>query len=354
MTSYSTLDEHYAAALGRFSPDRMALACDDTTMTFGELAAAVDRLASGLRAQGLHPGDVVGYALPNCPEAVAIILAISRLGCAAVPLFPMIPAPVRAGIFAALRCKVVISAGPATAALAGAAEAMHAPFRVVDLAALPSVAGDGGASPARSSMQPMLAAATSGTTGFPKSVWMTQGNVAAALTAGADMGRVGDWREQPEFCTVMAFPLSTSGILVTLGMLFAGARMVFSRDMSPVRYLQLAAQHQAAALSAPPSYFEALLGLPAQVSPPLPAVRAALTGMDFLAPSFLSRMLKRFPNLDRAVSGYGLVETSTVMMTWKAHRREELESSTHLFSFLPRCGQPARRPQRAGRERRPW
>lgn len=331
----TTLNQHYAAALERFAPERMALACDETTMTFRDLAASVDQLTAGLRAQDLKPGDVVGYSLPNCPEAVAIIIAISRLGCAAVPLFPMIPAPVRAGIFASFRCKVAISAGPMIAALSEAAAAMHAPYRVIDLATLPVASGDAGPSPALSSTQPLLAAATSGTTGMPKSVWMTQGNVGAALTAGADMGRVGDWREHPDFCTVMAFPLSTSGILVTLGMLFAGARMVFSRDMSPVRYVQLAAQHQAAALSAPPSYFETLLSLPPHLVPPLPAVRAVLTGMDFLAPALLTRLAKRFPNLDRAVSGYGLVETSTVLMTWKAHTRQELENPTHVFALCP-------------------
>jgi len=337
MTNQGTLDQLFADALDRFPPERMAFAAEEVPVTFGELATSVDRLAAGLRADGVNAGDIVGYSLPNCPEAISIIPAISRVGASAVPLFPMIPAQVRAGIFASLGCRLVLSTGPGTAALAEAGSQMHACFRVVDLTSL-SGAGDGGSPPAMGPDHRLLAAASSGTTGAPKSVWMSQTNVVASLTAAADMGRVGSWRDNSDFCTMAAFPLCTSGILVILGMLFNGTRLVFARDLSPVRYLQLAAHHRAEALSAPPAYFEAILALPSHLTPPLEGVSAVLTGMDFFAPSLLARLSRRFPCLDRAVSGYGLVETSTVFMNWKAHRRDELASPTHIFSLCPGSG----------------
>jgi acyl-CoA synthetase (AMP-forming)/AMP-acid ligase II len=335
MTRPASLNQHFESALLRFASDRVAFATDNIAVTYGELSASVDRLAAGLAAQGIGPRSVVGYSLPNCPEAISLFLALARLGASAVPLHPMIPDVIRAGMWSSLGCALVVMAGPSSAGLPQAAERMRAAFRVVDIGTLGSVAGDGGSASSSNSDQPLLAAASSGTTGAPKSVWMTQRNVAAALTAAADMARLGDWRDDPGFSSVATFPLSTSGVLVSLGLLFNGVRLIFPRDLSPVSCLEVAAHHQVEALSAPPSYFEALLGLPERHSRPLPSLRAVLTGMDSLAPSLLRRLSQRFPGLDRAASGYGLVETSTVFMTWKAHDREELGKPPNVFTLCP-------------------
>lgn len=331
----ATLEQHIAAAFARFDPQRPAIACDEVSLSFGELGAMVDGFAGGLNDQGIGPGSVVGYSLPNCPEALALLLAVSRVGAAAVPLFPMIPAPMRAGLFAALRCSLVLTAGPTSAALSEAAGKMPQPLRVLDMARFPSRPGAALASPTVRPEQPLLAAASSGTTDAPKSVWITQANAAAVVTASADLARLGSWRNDPSFSSMMAFPLSTSGALVVLGMLCAGTRLIFSRETSPVRFAQLAAHYAADSLSAPPSFFEALLGLPDELTRPLTSVRGVFTGMDFLSPSLLARLAGRFPSLDRAASGYGLIETSTVFMTWKAHTRAEMQAPAHGFALCP-------------------
>ncbi len=50
------------------------------TLTFAELVAAAHRVANALRAQGLHEGDVVAYALPNDVDAVIWQLATNEIG----------------------------------------------------------------------------------------------------------------------------------------------------------------------------------------------------------------------------------------------------------------------------------
>jgi acetoacetyl-CoA synthetase len=49
-------------------------------MTRGELRDEVERLAGGLRALGIGPGDRVAAYLPNIPEAVAALLACASIG----------------------------------------------------------------------------------------------------------------------------------------------------------------------------------------------------------------------------------------------------------------------------------
>jgi acetyl-CoA synthetase len=47
----------------------------------------VCRLAGGLRALGLAPGDVVAIYMPNVPEAAVALLAAAKIGCIVMPLF---------------------------------------------------------------------------------------------------------------------------------------------------------------------------------------------------------------------------------------------------------------------------
>ncbi len=54
-------------------------------LSYGELALRAARLASGLRAAGLRPGDRVAIVAKNCVEYLEIIYGIWHAGLAAVP-----------------------------------------------------------------------------------------------------------------------------------------------------------------------------------------------------------------------------------------------------------------------------
>jgi acetyl-CoA synthetase len=56
-------------------------------LTYRQLAAAVDRVAAGLRRTGIVKGDAVGVFLPMCPQAVVAAYAIAKVGALYVPLF---------------------------------------------------------------------------------------------------------------------------------------------------------------------------------------------------------------------------------------------------------------------------
>jgi len=73
------------------APDASALThhpIDDptTTLTYGEIANAVDAVTGLLAAEDVEPGDRVGVCLPQCPELLIAQLAVFQRGAVAVPL----------------------------------------------------------------------------------------------------------------------------------------------------------------------------------------------------------------------------------------------------------------------------
>jgi fatty-acyl-CoA synthase len=61
-------------------PDRPALLSAAETLTYGALAARINRYARWARAAGIKAGDTVGLLMPGRPDYVAAWLGISRIG----------------------------------------------------------------------------------------------------------------------------------------------------------------------------------------------------------------------------------------------------------------------------------
>jgi long-chain acyl-CoA synthetase len=70
----------------RTHPDKPAVLFDGGRLSYAELDAASDRLAAGLLAHGLAPGDSVALQLPNVPQFVVAYFGILKAGCVVVPM----------------------------------------------------------------------------------------------------------------------------------------------------------------------------------------------------------------------------------------------------------------------------
>jgi fatty-acyl-CoA synthase len=66
--------------------EREAICFRDRRWTFAEIAAGVDRVARGLVAIGVRPGDKVALWMLNRPEWIEIAFAILRVGAVLVPI----------------------------------------------------------------------------------------------------------------------------------------------------------------------------------------------------------------------------------------------------------------------------
>ena len=77
-------------AAARATPERDALVVAHQVVryTFAQLDAEVERVARGLVAQGLEPGDRVGIWSPNCAEWILTMFAAARAGLILVNINP--------------------------------------------------------------------------------------------------------------------------------------------------------------------------------------------------------------------------------------------------------------------------
>jgi acyl-CoA synthetase (AMP-forming)/AMP-acid ligase II len=72
----------------RAEPDREAYCFEDRVFSFGDLWRDLERFAASLLKAGIQRGDRVVLALPNGPEFFAGFYGVQRAGAVAVPLFP--------------------------------------------------------------------------------------------------------------------------------------------------------------------------------------------------------------------------------------------------------------------------
>ncbi|KRE34750.1 AMP-dependent synthetase [Mycobacterium sp. Soil538] len=148
--------------------------------TFGEVERDARRLAAGLQARGVGPGDVVALQLPNWREAAVTFWASAFLGAVIVPIVHFYGRKELAHIVATARPRVFITTGEfgrmryepdlvadvPIVALVGHAGDGTAALRFDDLLAVEPLEGTVAADPAG----PALIAFTSGTTRDPKGV----------------------------------------------------------------------------------------------------------------------------------------------------------------------------------------
>jgi len=84
------LDALFAAQV-RQTPVNAALAMNNAVVTYQELDAWADQLASRLIAQGVRPGAIVGLCIARSFDMVVAVLAVLKAGGAYLPLDPAYP-----------------------------------------------------------------------------------------------------------------------------------------------------------------------------------------------------------------------------------------------------------------------
>ena len=155
----------------RRSPGRPSvLDGEGEALTFGELELRAGRIARGLLSSGIRAGDLVAVALPSSADSVALLHAIWRIGGAVLPLsLAWSDAERRAGLEAA----------------GGVARVIDRRDPIAELARECARARGETISPGKPRNAEFLAAKilTSGSTGAPRPVALTHGNLEASASA---------------------------------------------------------------------------------------------------------------------------------------------------------------------------
>ena len=108
-------------------------------MSYAELDAASDRVAAGLVARGLRPGDAVVLQLPNMPQFVVAYFGILKAGCVVVPMNVLFKAGEVGYVLTDSGARMLITwSGAAEEAAKGAADAGVDEVFVLDIPGLPA------------------------------------------------------------------------------------------------------------------------------------------------------------------------------------------------------------------------
>ena len=162
-------------------PDHPAVVTDEASVTYAELSARSLRLAGGLAAAGLKPGDRIAASLPNDIDIVLAFYAAARLGAIWVGVNRQLAPPEMAHILADTEPAIVLAEEATLTALSGRLEGFAG-----DQIAVGVGVGDrwtelcGGTPTDHAPVDPLAPAAiafTSGTSGFPKGVIHSQHNL---------------------------------------------------------------------------------------------------------------------------------------------------------------------------------
>jgi amino acid adenylation domain-containing protein len=202
-------------------PGRTALIDRGRSITYGELAARVERAAARLAAAGIDPGAAggevkVGLLFERSAEMVIGLLAALSAGAAYVPLDPGAP-PRRLAAAVADAGLSSVLAGPGTEAARPALGGL--PVIAFDDSPVSAAGPDAASASAEPSDPPRDALAyvlfTSGSTGRPKGVQVTHGALANLVRAMAELHRLRPGQVWAAV-TPLTFDISAAEILVPL------------------------------------------------------------------------------------------------------------------------------------------
>jgi long-chain acyl-CoA synthetase len=299
-------------------------------LSYGELVARVQSLASGIHAQlGVRSGDRVAVLAPNRPEIPVLVLALMRLGAVVVPLNPTSAPEDWTYILRHSRAKGLFATGDLAARVPDGAR----PAFVTLVEDAPSIAMDAAPPPPPSDLaeQPAVVLYTSGTTGNPKGVTLRQRNLLSnAWSMANNFGLDGT----TQLAVLPLYHAHAFGFGL-MSALSTGGHLVFTERLEPFTWAEVIRAESVSVTSVVPTLLPMLLaaGVTQDKVPTLRHILVSSAPLPVdLARSFESRT--RVP----LVQGWGLSEYTNFACCVSPRASAE-EHERLLFGFeVPSIG----------------
>lgn len=313
-----TLTSRLGATAQRF-PERPALALDDRTLSYGELAQAVAACAASLAEMGVGPAQRVAILFPNCPQFVISYFAVLQLGATVVPLHCLQGPEEIAFVVGNSEAETLIGLSVFDPLIEAVRENVPSLKRVI-VSGETSLAGvesfeallrpPSGPVPTHPATGDDLAVLiyTSGTTGKPKGAMLTHENLVFDADACCEVIHV---TESDVFGAVLPLFHSFGATICMILPILNGAHSVLMPKFSPLTVMETLEQAGVTIFAGVPSMFAVMAQMKTDREFDLSAMRMAVSGGAPLPAEVMRGFEERFGV--NIIEGYGPTEASPVV-----------------------------------------
>ncbi len=321
-------------ALAATRPDAAALTFGTTTLSFADLDRRSSMAASALVCAGVGPGDRVAVLSKNHPVFFELAFACSKAGAILVGLnWRLAPAEI-AAIVADAAPTVIVVADEQSLLLTPEARATAGITRIVSLeteyeAWLTTGTGEDPAVPT-STDDAILLLYTSGTTGVPKGVELSNRNTAYTKLLATEV-----WGFTADKVNLAGMPMfHIGGIGYGMGALLVGGHTVLLCDLDPATIITAVATHRVTHAFFVPAVIQTILMAPDVEDADLTSLELLVYGASPIGDAVLRRAIELLGC--SFMQNYGMTETagSIVALLPEDHLLDDADGAALLRS----CG----------------
>jgi long-chain acyl-CoA synthetase len=298
---------------GATTPDAPAYLLGDRTVTFAELDERSNRVAQGLRALGVGPGDRVAILDKNCLEYFEVLFGAAKLNAVLVAVNWRLAPPEAAFIVNDSAAKVLVVGAELVPLLDGFESDLAVADPLFVIGAHDRHPSYEAWVDAQDATDPGVVAGpddvafqyySSGTTGLPKGVMLTNGACFAGLEASRDLIA---FDESSVSMAVMP-QFHVAGGFWGLVALYSGRPTVLQREVDPVGIVELIARHRVTHAVYVPALLQVLVQVPGIADADLSSLRCIVYGASPISEEVLVSSIRTF-GCD-FLQAYGMTETS--------------------------------------------
>ena len=300
----------------RKQPNAVSLVLGDRTLTWAQLLSRSAQVAQGLRLAGVKPQDRVAFLDKNGIEHFEVFYGCALLNAVSVDVNWRLAAPEVAYIVNDSEAEVLIVGQEFVAILDAIVNDLANVKTIIVIGGHPSHNDYERWVSAQSAVDPKVPTKpsdiafqlySSGTTGRPKGVMLTNDNFFALLPAARDV-----WGMSEKTVNLVAMPLFHigGGGWATAGQ-YAGAKSIIMRDVDPSAMLTLIEKHRITHAFAVPVLLQFALVMPNIGTTDFSSLELIAYGASPISEAVLEGSIKAFKCPFMQV--YGLTETTGVV-----------------------------------------